>query len=394
MSSKPRFRFTTVVWGTEFTDAFLRVSLPSLLTPRNLPCFTSRTDSCYRIYTVPEDVETITQSAAYRRLAAMMPVEVATVRGISYVGKYRAMTQCHADFIRAFQHEFGAFFFISPDVVWADGTFDRLLDIHAMGKRMVAMTTPRLAKESFIPAYLREYGRGEDVAPITPRQLIKLALSHLHPVTKSQFWEPAPGRRTEPGDIFWKVDEGGFLARAFHLQPLMVQPVDRTLIPTTAVDADYSLKACPNLTEIYVVEDSDDLCYLDFTSSRDRAEFIAVEQTPEQLAKAAQVQSDERHRQFVKHRIRFHCNDLSNRWSAVEENSDHVVKQLLSLIESQPPPSPPWRWRYFSARFWLGKAWRTGVTGLGKQIYSRIVHAGVRRVLGSTVRITVMPSAR
>lgn len=398
MSSNHCFRFTTVVWGTDFANAFLKVVLPSLLTPGNLIGFAANTDSRYRIYTTPRDAHGILRSKAYKRLSEIMPVELATVQRISYNGKYRSMTQCHADFIRSFGHESCAFFFISPDAIWADGAFDRLFEINRMGKRMVAVTTPRLSKETFIPAFLKQFGGEDETRPITPRQLVKLAMDHLHPITQSQFWNPEENIGTEPGDIFWKVDEGGFLARAFHLQPLMVRPVDRTVLPTTAVDADYTGKVCPDTSDIYVVKDSDELCYFDFTSSKDRKEFIMLgTQTVTELAKAAKVQTNEHHREFVKSKIRFHWTDLSEKWSEVEKRSDLVIEQILSSVERMsqtmsPAPKLPGA-RYFSPGFLRRKLQQKGVIGFCKQVNSKLVHPVIRKILGANIKIKMLADA-
>src|SRR5262245_53129182 len=41
---KMRFRFTTVVWGKEYTELFLKVVIPNQLTPGNLQHFSDHSD--------------------------------------------------------------------------------------------------------------------------------------------------------------------------------------------------------------------------------------------------------------------------------------------------------------------------------------------------------------
>lgn len=388
------FRFVAVVWGGEFTDAFLNVCLPSLLTPGNLGFVAEKTKSCFYIYTTPRDAKAVRESPAFRQLATMMSVKIAEVRGLSFFSKYQAMTQCHAHFISAAQGEDCPFVFVSPDIVLADGAFVRLADIAESGKRLVAIGAVRLLKETFVPAYLHQYREGDVVRPISPRQLVALALEHLHPITVSCFWDPKDQQGATPLDLLWRVEQEGLLLRQFHPCPLMVWPVDKDAVPVCTIDADYTRKAVPDPSDVYIVEDSDDMCLMDFTSARQLQDLSAHGggHSVEHVAAWARENTHEIHRECVKHRIRFHWADCSQKWAEVEESSDSVVAEILSLTEERSASVEPVklsRMGYFSPLFLYRKFRQKGAIGFLKHTCAMLVLPVIRRLYGGTVKITL-----
>lgn len=394
-----RFKFVTVVWGTDFTDAFLKVCLPSQLFPGNLVHFARHTDSIYQIYTTAKDADIIQKSNAFRDLSAIMPVEIAEISGMSYVGKYQAMTQCHAHFIRSSRDDDCAFVFMSPDIVWADGAFARLLELAEIGKRLVAIGSVRLTKETFVPALLKQYCKDDTLQPFTPRQLVNLALRHLHPVTKSQFWDTKKKHSTHFGHLIWPVNNEGLIVRLFHLFPLLVKPVDKDAVPIRATDsdADYTFKACPNFDDVYVIQDSDEMCYMDFTGLRQLCELTNPNnpnfvQSTENVAKWANQNTYALHREFVKHKIRFHWDDCSEKWRGVEQESDTVVETILLLIEDS-GYAPLSRMRYFSPKFLADRLRWLRPVGFLKEICSRLFLPIMRRIYGSNIRIRMVTNA-
>lgn len=396
-----KFRFVAVVWGYDFTDNFLKVCLPSQLFPGNLIFFAKHTNSIYRIYTTAKDAEVIRKSSSYKMLLAIMPVEMAIISGLSYVPKYKAMTQCHAHFIKSFANEDCAFVFMAPDVVWADGSFTRLLEIFQSGKLMVVAGSVRLLKETFIPELKKQFSRNDSLQPITPRQLVKLGLSHLHPVTLSQIWGDDETHGTNFGHLIWKVNDEGLVIRQFHLFPLLVKPLVKEAVPTRSTDADYPLKACSNLDDVYVVQDSDEILFLDFTSLSQVTELIVhgdhnFIQSEDNAAKWASENTHIMHRQFVKKKIRFHWAKCSDKWRGTEERSDAVVQAILSRIEdgdNDSVPAPPSKWRYLSVGFLLGKVRQKGAIGLLKQVLSAVTQGLLGKLYGNSLEIKVATDA-
>jgi len=331
------FRFVNVVWGDTYTDLFLNVVLPNQLSSGNLGIFRGREGAVYRIYTTSKDAENIKISPAFLKLSGIMSSEIALIDDVNIENKYSALIECHRRAIRAAGNDCAALVFLSPDVIYADGTFTNLTRLAAAGNRAVMVATIRLVKETFVPVFLeRCYSKDDLTAPISSRELVKLALNHLHPITKSLFWHSTEFNREWPSHLYWGIGQEGLLARCFNPSTLMVNPRRRGILPRSTVDNDYVLLACPNPEDLYVVEDSDEIAGFEISSLSEpvgqMVHWGKIERNVSniiEVAAWAKYHTNSHHREFLRHRIRFHFNDVSENWYKVEHLSDKVVDTIL-----------------------------------------------------------------
>lgn len=385
-----RFGFVTVVWGRNYAEDFARFCLASLLTPDNLPRFARHRDCLYRIYTCPEEAGIIAASESYRRLSRLMRVEFAIISGVGHVGKYRAMTQCHADFIRWFVREDCGFSIMSPDVIWADGALARLGEIEASGKRMVVASTPRLAKETLLQEIERRYRVGDGLRPIPPRELVGIAIKHPHPVMASQFEYPGCHPGAELGDFMWPVTGEGFLVRHFQLQPLFIKPVNWRAVPEIAFDADYVLNVGIDFADIHVVQDSDDICAFDFTRRTRGNPHRSQPNSIAEIAAWAAAATHNLHRHFISYKIRFHSTACSERrWLEAEVESERMISSVIEMLARRGTAPQLSRWRYVSPRFVAARIREQGFRALAARAFGRLQAVVLRRIYGSHIKIDV-----
>jgi hypothetical protein len=335
------FRFVNVVWGAAYTETFLKTCLPSSLSAGNLGFIGAHSKSTYRIYTTYDNAETIMKSPACKRLANLMTVEVMRFDGTPTEDtpsanisckKYNEMSQCHEHFIKTAGNDGTAMVFLSPDLFWADGSLRRLFEIAQSGKRLVMMSALRLAKESFLASLDRLHMKGCAPQPIGKRDLVSLAMNHLHPETRSLIWDSATSN-TWPSLLLWETPQEGLMLRAFHLHPLMVRPVRSDVLPAGTIDDDYIARACPDQADEYVVQDSDDMVAFELSSQSARAEFVApARQNPANVAQWARAHANPKHQKFVQNRIHLHSTEISAAWQETQERSDRAVQEILSLL--------------------------------------------------------------
>ena len=75
--------------------------------------------------------------------------------------------------------------------------------------------------------------------------------------------------------MFWPVMDEGFLMRCFHLHPVLINP--RGNFPDFSFTIDGSAfvqQACPDLNDLHIVDDSDDVMYFSIAPSSQSAEWI------------------------------------------------------------------------------------------------------------------------
>lgn len=259
-----RFYIITIVWGEVYTDLFLRFALPTQLSAGNLPAFRQVEKAVYAIYTTSKDAETIRTSSVYSALYDIVYPEIVEIDDIDLnQNKMVVWNECQKRAILAGNRDNSILIFLSPDDLWADGSFSNLLKIAASGKKVVLVNTVNLTKETFVPAFVQEFTPNKDLSiSVTPRELVRLSLDHLHPLYKAWTWDSKDYCYPPYSPhIYWKVNQEGLLGKGFHIHPLLVNPARKDVVPSHAVDVDYIHSACPNIKDIYVVEDSDEILY-------------------------------------------------------------------------------------------------------------------------------------
>jgi hypothetical protein len=322
------FFMSTPVWGAGHLGLFLRVGLPSLLAPRNLPGLSCRGTSRYLIYTRPEDEPQLRSSQPFQALTDVMPVEVLLLGG-QRGDAHRLMSNCHMDTMRRADAAGAAAVFLPPDCVWSDGSMVRIEAIANSGKSVVHMSGIRLDRDAVVPELSKHLSDG--VLSIAPRPLVGIGLRHLHPIALSHFWNEHGGELM-PANLIWSVPGEGLLLRCFHLHPLLVKSQVPFANFTSTIDDDLPLHACPDGSGDYVVADSDELVAFEL-SGRDRVVgTVCAKGSIKGVAAWAEIGTNGRHRELIRQAIRLHSTAMTESvWRAREAESAKVVKAVARV---------------------------------------------------------------
>ncbi|VAX26112.1 hypothetical protein MNBD_NITROSPINAE02-646, partial [hydrothermal vent metagenome] len=257
-----KYHFIIAVWGAEYVDTFLNICMPSLLTPGNLEAFEHEPGAIFKIYTSPQDADQITGSEPYSRIRRIMKVKTIPVDELAtpdnhgasqYEGSLISMRKCHMMATEEGLGEEAAMVYLAPDAVWSEGTLSRMREITRSGKRALLLSGLRVTKDDFQSKFLGKFADGSGGAPAPPRELTRLGLDHLHPLTKALFTGSKKFSMKMAFQVYWRVSRGGFLARCLVMHPLMVRPRLANPSLRLSFDADYLLSACPDYEDYYIV---------------------------------------------------------------------------------------------------------------------------------------------
>ncbi|NDC38595.1 MAG: glycosyltransferase [Proteobacteria bacterium] len=260
------------------------------------------------------------------------------------------MTLAHNHFIKKAQdgsHKTGLIF-TAPDHINGDGTYRKLFELASQGKRLVAMASLRLSKESMLQSLSTQFEMNSTVKSIGTRDLATLALKHLHSETKRLFWNAEEGSN-HPSVLIWPVADKGLVIRQFHLHPLLVVPSENTAVSIGTIDSDYVQTAVPHIDDMYVIEDSDELCLFELSSEGPPPELTVPRVNRFfSVVKWAATNANQRHLEFVTSRIKIHNSDLDDSWVDTIAQSDTSVNMVLRRIGYDPanqshlPPRISW----------------------------------------------------
>jgi hypothetical protein len=319
------------VWGTAYTRCLLDVGLPALLAPGNLAALGREGHLCH-IVTTTFDRETIEHAPVFRALSSRIDVRFELLDKNPEISDNRHFWQSHCNRvgIRAADERSAAMVFLNPDVVIADGGLRALAALLKQGKRAIQVLGIRLVKETIVPALINGYGSEDGTRlNISPRQLITLAMGHLHPLTNLHLYD-APNRDLSPSALFWPAGSDGLVARCFHLHPMLVHPRVRNAPFSTTIDDDYLRAACPDPGEEYVVSDSDEFCACELSGLDREARGLPRGEVDGELVRWAIAAAKPHHFDNFVRRIILHGGRSDEAaWRHACARSDEAVNRIL-----------------------------------------------------------------
>jgi hypothetical protein len=326
------FYFVNVVWGAGYVSLFVKYSIPTLLSARNLPSLPNREISEFLIVTTSEDAELIRNSKIFPLLSRNIKVVFLPIT-ITAEHKYDLMTQGHKTAIEYVARR-GYCIFLSPDALVSDGTLQRLFELVVGGRRVIAGFGPRVDEEPFLAELhkLRHYRDGEPLS-LAPRQLVEVTMRHLHSDTKHHFVD-CPYFPEKPYACLWPGPGGdGMLVRSLSLHPYVFDcrliaegdnianlTIDWYLIPRFVTD----------WNDFYVEKDSDQFCIVGTTPAglkakprkrnRPDAEALSVWLLRNRYALV--------NRTSFLYPIVFHSRPLNEEWEALKRHTGEFALEV------------------------------------------------------------------
>jgi hypothetical protein len=264
-----------IVYGDDYTKLFIDVSLPSQLSPGNIPSIRDRASSIYRIITTEADAATIKASPAFEILSSHIPVkfDILSPEGIrdpdfrkaNGINVYKVMMEVQKNVMRKSPCEY--LMFPSPDTIVSDGTYSNIEKRLDEGYEVILLCGLRMSLESAMP-WLRQY-LISDTLIMNSRTLVSGVLRYPHPWTQSTIhpitWEVDVHLSDWPSLLSWREDRIGLICHCFHLHPIAVKRSYGNEDFSVSIDTDYLSRLQPGSDKVYVATDSDEICIMELS---------------------------------------------------------------------------------------------------------------------------------
>lgn len=334
-----------VCWGRPVVEAFLGLALPNQFTRGNLPDIADQVDLHYCIHTDAGSVDLLQQhpSMAALRTVASVEIHAFPVERIQPGAvKYELANQCHRHAVLTANQHRRTLVFLAPDALISEGCFAQLLQWQREGRTNILCSGPRITRETALPA-LEALARRGDFKGVrtfgtTSRDVSRAVIEHLHPCMQGTYADS--GYTDTWSCLYTAVGSDGVIARQLHLHPLLVTPENRSLLPEGTIDIAYVGEACPRREGLYVVEDSDELAACSWSDRSENADMRRHREAPcskaQIVAHLARRHLEPFNLELVTRRMRFHTEDLDERWLVEEQRSDALVAELLAELAARP----------------------------------------------------------
>ncbi len=331
------FAFTPV-WGDDFVDTYLNVSLPSLLADGNLPALARRCNLVYSVYSNTAHHETIARSPAWRALQRIADCRLVDIDKLdAEMSAYQRMSICYElGVYDNFRHgDDFAFLFLTPDSFWADGSFETVWRYNERGYRAVMYAGLRADKEPFI-ADVKARTAGDPARTLAPRALMELGLKHLHPIHHSMSLNSSNGT-ISPAHVYLNVPGEGFVARAFAMHPVFVRPRQLSSIQgarddrLSTIDHGFIENCGLEFDEVKIIADSDDLLHVDMCAHPHHSDTFTRRRLVEEdmIAWLNTRWCGSFHLQFARHDIYFHAHDIGDQLVRAARRVEEFIESAL-----------------------------------------------------------------
>ena len=337
------FHAVTHVWGRQYLDLFLNLCIPNQLAPGNIPALPA--GSRYRILTRSAHIDELDAHPNVQALRKVIPVDILVVESVDRHGAgphgTELMIACHQKAIADILEAGAAIIMLSADFILSSNALAAVVRRHREGYRAVANTGLRLARESFLPAL---EASGTPLDGFSPRELVRLALPHLHQHERAMF---ADARRFSkaPVAVYWRIGDEGLLARCLHLHPLMVDPMHPSRMPVGTNDGPYLAEACPDYSRVHVITDSDELQMFEITTAERQVIGASNAGLSSWRAAIMAARCDAlqlRHWQNCP--VRIHTADFDERWTTTAAIAERFARRVMRRKPYAAPAHRYLRW--------------------------------------------------
>ena len=216
--------------------------------------------------------------------------------------------------------------FLTPDLIFADGSFAALKRLCESGRDVIFNPGIRTIKQGVTRA-LSKY-EADGIITVAPRDLMRIALDNIHPLSNSSWWEEGDGDLI-PANLYWRVGSQGILSHCFHLHPLLVRAQRKNPVFFGTVDDDFVVAACPDASRDYVVEDSDEILMIEVS---DASRFFVTgfrKGSVEDVSDWAEQFANNRHRALFPIPVKMHAGITdAAAWREAERRAAPVVAKV------------------------------------------------------------------
>jgi 2-polyprenyl-3-methyl-5-hydroxy-6-metoxy-1,4-benzoquinol methylase len=337
------------VWGYDFVHRFITVSLPTLLAPGNLPALAATLPTQFVFLTSRIDKALIRQTPGYRKLSEICEVQFCLIDDLITDTNYSTtITLAYARAVR----ESGTsmldtcFFFLVSDYIIADGSFRSVIARMRSGASAVQTGNFQVVEEDILSRLAEARGQDGDVLVLSPRKLMQLALTCVHPGTIANTVNLPISHNSHSNRLFWRVDANTLIGRFYLMHMLCIRPQITDFVVGSSCDYSFIPEMCPS-GGIGIVTDSDECLFVEAQPRHHEARFLRLGTfKPRRLAASLSEWTTIPQRANAKRTLFFHARDIPDAARLRVAEADAFIEKVSRLLKRKPAPfrgHPYWR---------------------------------------------------
>src|SRR5689334_1440791 len=273
------------VWGTSYTSQFLEISLPTLLSPGNLPSLAKALPCKLVFLTSSTDAADLNDHAAVHYLRSMCDVEISVIDDLITGDNYSTtVTLAYARAVRATGDAMidTCFFFMISDYIVADGSLANVLKRMQDGYSGVVAGNFQVVEETGKDSFFKTFDSGRPQVIIEPRKLMHWAIDHLHPMTLANMVNFPLCHSVHSNRLFWRVDDNTLIGRFYLMHMIGIRPELTEFIVGSSCDYSFIPEMCPS-GNVHVLTDSDEYLVVEMQKRGHERNFVRLGPVKQQI---------------------------------------------------------------------------------------------------------------
>src|SRR6202035_2792022 len=149
-----------------------------------------------------------------------------------------------------------------------------------------------------------------DALVLPPRQLMRQALTRIHPATVANTINVPVSHNSHCNRLFWRVDADTLIGRFYLLHMLCIRPEIADFVIGASCDYSFIPEMCPS-GNVGIMTDSDEYLVIEAQPRDHEAGFLRLGPArPKRLAASLSEWTTALHRDNARHTLVFHAADL------------------------------------------------------------------------------------
>lgn len=244
------------VWGIDYIETFIKLSLASQLSKSNLPLISKKYKVEYVIYTLKSDKLYLKNSESIKILEKFANVRFETINKLKTRDTYRTYGRIHHKELKKSSKINEYVFLINADFVFSNGFFDQTINEIKKGKRVVNIVCPRANLEPVKTFLLSRFSKSTEIIEIKPKYLTNIYLRNIHKMMNYHIFPKSNDSAFLPSSLMWQAKNGSLYVRNFHFHPVLIYPNSKKIKRiTTTIDDGYIIDIFDK-NEIYYQKNS------------------------------------------------------------------------------------------------------------------------------------------
>jgi hypothetical protein len=341
-------RLLVPVWGYRYVKQFLEFSLPTMLSAGNVPALAKTLPCTFVFLTSADDVEFITDHPGHRLLSSICRIEIQPIDDLITGDNHSTtITLAYERAVRATGPDMldTCFFFLICDYLVADGSFRNVLSRIMAGASGVFAGNFQIVEEEAAPEFHQLFeGDGPELT-IEPRELMRWALRHLHPMTAANTVNFPLAHSTHSNRLFWRVDNDTLIGRFYLMHMIAIRPELTDFVIGASCDYSFMPEMCPS-GAIDVLTDSDEYLVVEMQPRPHESGFLRIGSfDPDALAESLSEWTTARHRENVRSTLVYHAGDIPETLAATIGEADRFIALVDGKLSKAPQPHRDhWYW--------------------------------------------------